>query len=1067
MKKLVLLLSALVFAATLTSPATAQTVRGSITGAVVDPSGAMVPEAQLTLTEIQTNRQHETTSNIRGEFVFELLPPGRYRLTAAKSGFRTDTQEVVIGVNQHRRVECDLALLTVADKPVRVESTAQPLRTETGSLGALIENRQLTALPLDGRNFAELSLLVPGTAPSAQGSAASVRGNFALSVNGGREDANMFLLDGVYNGDPVLNGAGVVPPVDAIHEFEVLTNSYDATFGRNSGGQVNVVTKNGANQIHGTVYEFFRNAALDGRNHFAPANLSDPKYQRNQFGYALGGPIVADRTFFFTDYEGFIERQGLTRLTNVPTLAERSGDFTNSSLPTPVIPGFGPVPIIPPAFQHPVGAAIAALYPEPNRASTTANFVSSPTQRINRHQFDGRVDHRFNSRAEVSARYSFVDRDLFEPFATAQGSALVPGYGNDAPRRAQNFMLSETHVFTPNFLNELRFALNRVRADVTQENPAANLNAAVGLPVPANSRDFGLSQINVTGFATLGHEINSPTHALNNTWQILNHATWVHGRHTLKFGGDFRALRHSAFRDVQSRGFLNFTGDITAAMPGVPGNALADLLLGLPLVTGRAILDNPQNLRAESYNFFVNDAWRIRPNLTLTAGLRYELLSPPVDPADRANIYDPATGGLVQVGTGGVPRAGYRTDKNNFGPRIGVAWSPTALNSNTVLRAGFGVYFDQSPLAPGEGLYFSQPFFDFDLFFQFTGLPPLTLTDPFPATFPIFVPSSALTYQRDLRTPYVQHWSAGVQQTLGGTRVIELAYAGSKGTRLLGARDINQPAPAVVFPNLRPNPLFDDITAVESRASSTYNSLQVRFQQSLDFGLTVLSAYTWSKSIDDASGFFASSGDPNFPQDSNNVRAERGLSNFDTRHRYSLAFTYDVPKWSANWSDWIASGWQLNGVLSANTGRPFTVALLSTLDNSNTGRSVLGFGANDRPNIVGDPHLSNPSETMWFNTAAFAPSCLSSPAPCTPFGTFGNAGRNILEGPGYAAFNFSVLKDFKATERMRVQFRTEFFNLFNRANFNLPDNFLGSPTFGQVTSAGDPRHVQFGLKFLF
>ncbi len=1037
----------------LSIPAAAQTVRGSIGGTVTDATGAYVPGAAVKLVNLSTNLTWQTKSDPVGQYAFNLLPPGPYRVEVVQMGFLKGASEVNLMVNQVVRLDFPMQVAGTHDQRVEVTVLPEIIRTQTAAIGNVIQNRYLTNLPLDGRNFAELALLVPGVLPSAEGSAGSVRGSSSFNVNGGREDANLFLLDGVYNGDPTLNISGLTPPVDAVLEFEVLTNSYDAAFGRNSGGQINVAVKSGGNQFHGAVYEFFRNAALDARNHFAPAGEPDPQYQRNQFGLALGGPIQRDRAFFFVDYQGLILRQGITRVSNVPTAAERSGDFIAHCFPTPqptcpVIPGVGQAPVIPPAFQHPVGAAIAALYPLPNRTTPGANFVSSPTARDNAHHFDARLDVRLGAGSELAARYSFADNTFFEPFGNA--ASQVAGYGNSIPARSQNLMVSEAHTFTPNFLSELRFGWNRNSSFVTQES--TNANSTVGLPSPSNPRDAGLSQINVTGFATLGPEINAPTFGENDTLQILDHLTWVRGRHTLRFGGDFRAVRHAAFRDVQSRGFLNFLGFIT-------GNPVADLLLGLPTVTGRAILNNPQKLRAESYHFFVSDAWRITPTLVLTSGLRYEVVSPAVDPGDRANVYDPATGSLVQVGAGGVPRAGYQADRNNFGPRLGLAWNPGQRGA--VLRAGYGVYFDQSPLAPSEGLYFSPPFFTFNLFFQFTGLPPLTLTDPFPAAFPIPTPPSALAYQRDLRTPYVQHWSLGVQQKLGATRVIEATYAGSKGTKLLGGRDINQPAPSVTVPNLRPNPFFDDITAVESRSSSTYNSFQLRFQQNLDHGLGLLAAYTLSSSHDDASSFFASTGDPNFPQDSNNVAAERARSNFDTRNRFSLSLTWDVPRLFSGDSGFarqLANGWQLNSIVIAQDGRPFTVALLSTVDNSNTGRSVLGFGANDRPNVSGNPAAAKPTETQWFHTAAF-----SIPA----FGSFGNAGRNILEGPGFATFNFSVLKDFAATEKLNVQFRSEFFNLFNRANFNLPDNFLGSPTFGQITSAGEPRRIQFGLKLLW
>lgn len=1041
-----------------------QSVRGSVSGVVKDPTGAVIPGATVTVVDEGTNRRRTTTSDSQGEFRFPLLPPGSYRLEAIREGFLKHSHRYSLQVNEDLRMVIGLELGVVVEQ-VPVVSSFKLLKPDSAAIGTVIENRQITGLPLDGRNFFELTLLVPGTVPAAPGSAGSVRGDFALNINGGREDSNQFLLDGVYNGDPKLNGIGVNPPVDAIREFEVLTSTYEATFGRNAGGQVNVALKSGTNEIHGTAYEFFRNAVLDARNHFAPAGERDPKYQRNQFGFSIGGPLRKDRTFFFGDYEGRIVRESITRTSNVPTLVERSGNFSQSLLPPPIDPLTGmPFPgnVIRQARQDPIGAAIAALYPGPNRAVPGQNFVSSPTLRDREHHFDIRLDHALHKNSEVSVRYSFANRKLFEPFS-GPTFAQVPGFGTNVPRRAQNLALSETHIFSPVFLNEVRVAYNRVAAGAFHENLGRSVNNAVGMPeLSSNPRDFGLSFIRVTGFSPLGDEFNNPQHSVTNTFQVLDHATYARGRLLLKFGLDFRAVQQNAFRDVQSRGFLNFLGLFTF-------NPLADLLLGLPTLTGGARLDNPQHLRAESYSFFAQNTLRLRHNLTLNAGLRYEYSSPPVDTGDRANVFDAASQSLVRVGTGGIPRSGYDADKNNWGPRIGIAWTPGG-SQNTVLRAGYGIYFDQSALAPGEGLYFNAPFFDFRPFFPLPGLP-LTLSNPFPSFFPFTLPVSALAFQRDLRTPYVQHWNVNVQRKLGERRVLEVGYAGSKGTRLLTARDINQPAASPMVPNLRRLPQFDDINRIESRANATYNSLQMRFQQTLDFGLSLLSAYTWSKSLDDASSFFSSTGDPNFPQDSNNVRAERGRSNFNVRQRFTLSYSYDIPLGRSPGERWIDApsrfeklvdellgGWQTFGILTLQTGRPFTVALLPEVDNSNTGRSILGFGANDRPNLAGNPSVSNPGPDQWFNTAAFA---------MPPFGNFGNAGRNILEGPGLAVFNVSLVKNVTPREGLNIQFRTEAFNLFNRTNFDLPDIFVGSPTFGRILSAQSPRHIQFGLKFLF
>ncbi len=1039
---------------------TAQTHRGAIRGTVVDSSHARVVSAPIKVIDEETGEVRDASTSSEGEFVASQLEAGSYSVEVELAGHKKYVQRVKLEVNQELRLDIALQIGSLTEQMI-VVAPRTSLKRDSVALSTVIENRQIRGLPLDGRNFLELSLLSPGAAPAAPGSAGSVRGDFAFNVNGAREDSNNFLLDGVYNVDPKLNTLGVKPPVDAIREFAILTSTYDASFGRNPGAQVSMVLQSGTNLFHGTAYEFFRNKALDARNFFAPPQEVAPQYQRNQFGGSFGGPIIRNRTFLFGDYEGTRVREGITRVTNVPTLAERGGDFSQTLFRQPINP-FTQQPFpggrIPGPFLSGVGVATAALYPLPNRSTPFQNFVSSPELRDRNDHFDLRLDHSIGRASRVAGRYSFSDRSLFEPFS-GPTFAVVPGFGTDIPRRAQNMMLSETHILSPTLINEARVAFNRIGSAAIQESNGQSINRQVGLPeLSKNPRDFGLSFITISGFSPLGDEFNNPQQSVTNTFQVLDSATYARGKQLVKVGFDFRALQQNAFRDVQSRGFLTFSDRVP-----ITGNALADLLLGLPALTGGAHLDNHQHLRTRSYNFYAHDNYRVAPTLTLSAGVRYEYNSPPVDATDRANLFDVATKSLLRVGTRGLPRSGYSGDKNNWAPRVGVAWTPAGL-PDTVVRAGYGIFYDQSALASSEGLFFNSPFFDFNLFFTLPGLP-LTLNDPFPSFFPLPLPDSALAFQRDLRTPYMQHWNISLQQQFGSSRLFEVAYVGSKGTKLLTARDINQPRPSPAQPNLRPLPQFDDINLIESRANSNYNSLQASFQQRFDLGLSLLASYTWSKSIDDASNFFSSAGDPNFPQDSFNTRAERGRSNFDVRHRLSVGYSYDLPFGRSRASGTnrgcltnALTGWQTMGIITLQTGRPFTVALLPEIDNSNTGRSTLGFGANDRPNVVGNPVPSRRTPDQWLNPAAFA---------FPPFGSFGNSGRNILGGPGYQNVNASLLKNTKLNERLNLQFRAEVFNLFNHPNFDLPDNFVGSPTFGRILSAQSPRHIQFGLKLLF
>ena len=1037
----------------------AQTHLASIRGTVFDPTGAVIEGAPYRLIAEDTNRERVGTSGPGGHFSLAELEPGIYRLEFELTGYRRSVSETTIAVNQQLQFDVVLELGAVTEQ-VQVVAPDLALDRDAGGLGTVLANDLIQSLPLDGRNFLELALLAPGTAPAAQGSAGAVRGDFTFSAGGGRDDANSFLLDGAYNIDSKLNTPAVRPPADAIAEFKVQTNGYDATFGRNAGGQVNVITKSGSNLLSGTAYGFFRAKELNARNFFAPASEPDPDYSRAQAGFTLGGPIARDRTFFFVDYEATRLSEGITRVTNVPTAAERRGDFSNSLLPKPINPFTGqpfPGDQIPAFFQHPVGAALAGLYPLPNRDVPFQNYVASPTLEDRIDHFDIKISHHANRASKLTGRYSFGDRRLFEPYGGA-GFSVVPGYGNNVPRRAQNLLVSETHVLSPRAINDVRVVFNRVLTGVFQENIGQSLNQQVGLPnLSDDPRTWGLTFTTVTGLSPLGDEFNNPQEGALTTIQFLDTVTWAGGRHLIKAGVDFRFTRQEGFRDVQSRGFLTFSDF------GFTGNGLADMLLGLPVTTGGARLDNPQRLRTASYNAFIHDSIRVTPNLTVSAGLRYEINTPPVDVDDRANVYDPTAGSLVPVGTNGVPRGGYETDLNNVAPRIAAAWTPDG-SGRTVVRGGYGIYYDQSALAPGEGLYFNEPFFDFDLFFP---VPQagffLSLSDPFPSNFPFPLPPSALTFQRDLRTPYLHQWNAGIQQELGRGRTVEVAYVGSRGRNLIRGRDINQAEPSPSFPNLRPNPFFADIIAVESMARSTYDALQVQFQEQMPSG-SVMVSYTLADSQDNASGFFSSAGDPNFPQDSNNPEAELGPSAFHLRHRFALSFTYDLPFGSGHryassgWQSALFGGWQAASVVSVQSGQPFTVALLSELDQSNTGRAALGFGSNDRPNVVGDPALSNPSQNGWFNTGAFE---------LQPFGSFGNAGRNILEGPAFANVNIALVKHLPVSDQARLQLRLEAFNLFNRTNFGLPDNFFGSPTFGQILSAHAARRLQLGVRLLF
>jgi hypothetical protein len=530
------------------------------------------------------------------------------------------------------------------------------------------------------------------------------------------------------------------------------------------------------------------------------------------------------------------------------------------------------------------------------------------------------------------------------------------------------------------------------------------------------------------------------------------------GNHQLQFGFEQRWVRGEAFRHVLSRGQMGFTNFAFTQ------NALADLLLGLPSFTGGGMGDNDQNQRTWATNLFVQDSWRVRRSLTLTLGLRYEYNQPTYDAFDNAAIFDTQSQQFVQLGMNGVPRGGYEPDKNNFAPRIGLAWSP-GESRRTVVRTGYGIHYNTSSLATGQGIYFNPPFFNFQLFLP-SQQNVIQIHDPWPTGGAAPVPPSATTYDPNLKTSYAQQWHFTLQREAAPGIVVSAGYNGTRGVNLLSARDINQPAPGPAQPNLRPLPFLADINQIESASDSTYHALQLQLRTQMTDGLTGLFSYTWSRSIDNASNFFSSAGDPNFPQDSRNPRAERGRSSFDTPHRFVGSFAYNLPfgkgrrpgQNAGGAGGHLISGWKVNSIITLQSGQPYSVMLPSELDNSNTGRSILGFGNGDRPNVVGDPKLSDPDPAQWINPAAFA---------LPAFGTFGNAGRNIVQGPALYNVDLSAVKDTALGETMTLQLRAEFFNALNTPNFSRMNIFFGTPGFGRIASAQPGREIQFGIKLLF
>ena len=1042
-----------------TAHITAQQVDGRIHGSVLDSSGAVVGGAVVEVQRIETGATRYATSGASGRYTVPALSPGSYSISVSAEGFRPVSSEP-IQLSLGGEAEASFVLqVGPASDAITVSGESSALETSQAAIGNVIPNRFIVSLPLNGRNFLHLSLLVPGAAPAAVGSPGSERGRFAFQTNGARESANSFLYDGVYAIDPILNSFSFAPPVDAVREFRIQTSNSEAGLGRNSGGQIAVAIKQGSNEFHGTAYEFFRNDRFDARNFFSRPTDPVPTLRRHQFGASLGGPVTRNSTFFFANFEGLRETRAQTRTTNVPSLAERQGDFSSSTGNAPInFLSQQPFPNARLPYANPIGQAVADLYPEPNQTLPGQNFVAAPTGENSTNKSDIRLDRRVGAGGQLAGRYSFADSDVHEPYAAQQFSS-VPGYGNLLDQRGQNAMVSHTGILGAQWINEARFGYNRIGNRTLHENSGTSLNSTLGLPdLATRELDLGLSFFQVTGYSSLGGEFNNPQVSTVNTWQFSDTLSYSRGGHLLQFGFEQRGIRQDGFRNVLARGSIYFTDRAYTQ------NALADLLFGLPSYTLGARSDGLQAARTGATSAFATGTLRVSRALTVTLGLRYENNQPAFDADDAASIYDPSSRQIVRLGQGGIPRGGFSRDNNNIAPRVSIALRPPATD-RLVVRAGWGVYYNFSDLATGQGIYFNPPFFNSLLFFP-SQLAPLTINQPWPEGQAAPLPPSVTTYDQNLRTSYAQQWNFTVQSELFKDTVLSIGYNGTRGTKLVGARDINQAQPSPAQPNYRPLPTFSDINLIASGFDSVYHSLQAQFQCRLQSGLTGLFSYTWAKSIDNASNFFASAGDANYPQDSNNIAAERARSSFDVPHRFTGSFVYQLPfgPGKALGSDWsgaaarLLSGWQLNGIVSLQTGQPYSVALPGEFDNSNTGRSSYGFGAGDRPNVNSDPNLSSPDPQQWFDSSAF-----SLPA----YGSFGNAGRNIIGGPGLANVDFSVLKDIEIAEATTLQLRAELFNMLNTPNFLNPNIFFGTPGFGRLLAARDGREVQFGVKLIF
>lgn len=1015
-----------------------------------DQSGGLLPGVAVELVQETTGIRRTGVTSVYGSLVMPLLPPGRCTLTASLAGFKS---EVIRDIRLEAGVKATLDLLLLPGSPdekVVVSADISTLRPGNSTIGEVFDNRTLITMPLNGREFLQLSLLAPGAAPPAPGSRLSTQANSGVNISGAREAANNFLLDGVDNNDLFLNRFVFNPNPDAIQEFTVLANNYDAEYGRNAGAQVNVVLKSGGSDVHGSAYEYFRHSAMDARNFFDLPDQPIPLLRQNQFGGTLGGPFSArsgqPRHFYFLSVEGSRAKRAETRSSNVPTAAQKSGDFSQTGVrlrdPSTGIPF--PDNRIPPSQIHAVSKAIVSLYPHPNRQVAGRNFVSSPIGTTDSTQLAVKLDHYFSEENPIFVRYTISDD--FRTFPFAERGPNLPGYGISVLDRGQNLALGSTQSISQRSINDLRFGYNRLRREAFNQNKGRDAFRQLGMAGPSlGPNDMGFPSFAISGYESLGDDPNIPVVRRTGTFHLSDSLHMERGKHHLKLGAEIRSYLSNGFNHVFARGQIIFA-------PRFTGDALADLLLGLPTLSIVARNDNDQALRTRSYNFFVQDDWKASPHLTVNAGLRCEYNTPPIDAHNRMVVFEINQKKLLPVATGGVSRSGLRPDRNNFSPRLGLSWD-ISKKGTLVLRTGYGVFYDVGTLIGNSALYFNPPYFLLGTLFNFQlGADKFLfrVKDPFATTLTAFLPT-AVSLDPHFRTAYSQHWSLGLEGAVGKDTTVEARYVGSKGTKLVMKRNLNQPPPGPGFLNARrPVAGFSDILWIESGAASNYHSLQVRVEKKHSTNLSFLGSYTFSKSIDNTSAFLESKGNDNTPQNSSDIRSERALSDFDLRHRVSVALTYDLP---FHFDNPLLREWQLSGILAIQSGRPFTPRL--SFDNSNTG-NVGGFFGHDRPNLAGDPTLTHPTPDRFFNTAPFS---------IPPRFSFGNAGRNIVSGPGFASLDLALMKDFLLSGERRLQLRAELYNAFNHPNFQLPESFVDRLTFGRVLSAFPSRQLQLALRF--
>jgi len=1058
----------------------AQVTTGTILGSARDATGAVVPGVKITITNQRTNAARAVTADDRGDWAVPALLPSEYTVRAEATGFKAWlSPNMVLPVGGEVRVDISLQVGDLTEQ-VTVEARAPLLQSDSSSLAHMVDQKRIVELPLNGRNFLELAALSAGASPKLPFRVTQFGNrNQYVTIGGGRDSSTNYLIDGIEARSLRFNNSSLQPSIDAIQEFKVERNSFSAEYGRGVA-VINTAIKPGTNAFHGTAYEFFRNDKLDTRNFF---DAQKPPFHQNQYGYSFGGPLLRDKTFFFTNYEALRVRKGRTFFATVPEPLLLSGDFSSQATrpifdpsTTRVDPTAGVVRTafpgnrIPANRIHRFAQVFNTLLPGPNLARASLNYTTVTSDVDDADQFHARMDHRFSDKDSIFGRYSWYD-----------GVQLIAGvfHPDPRPQSGQNATLQHLHIFGPSLLNELRLGYNRAihftrplpvlgDRNIVQELGLRNLN---GL----KSQFYGIPSVNTSGFSNRGENTLNQG-AIENIITFNDKVTINKGRHNFRVGFEYQNIRYQQYGEVAPRGSFTFTGVFTdPAGTTRAGTALADYLLGLPFSAQAGVGDAVFNLESQNFAIFLQEDFRLSNRLTVNLGVRWQydrpirektfkegffaedlgLIAYSKEPTDQ--IFSALRGKYVPGAT--VRRGINDPDFNNLAPRVGLAWRP--WGNDTVVRTSFGMFYDN--VNGNEWQFFGlvPPFYMNNSVFSRADFPSFTMSDMFPDVNTLTdIPAPFSVFRRD-RTPYSLQWNFNIQRQLGRNTALEIAYQGAGSHKLWKRFNNNQATPdltgRIPIQDRVPYPIFQAGLLTSGRdANASYNALAIKIERSFSAGLNYQAVYTFSRNIDNNSGEF----EANQTRFRWNKRADRGLSRYNQKHRFVSNFGYELPFgprrrfWNSGpvAAQKLLEGWQVMGIVTLSTGFPITPTAAAV---HNTGSFIPQFA--DRianGNLPGDQR----TPTRWFDTTAFAPPAV---------GTLGSSGRNVIIGPGVANLDVSLLKDTNLTERFRLQFRGEFFNFTNTPIFAEPDANVNSLAFGRISSAADPRRLQLGLKLIF